>query len=324
MKHKARLMIPRSALEVINKYLEAETEEEFQGEDNTIINSVKFPDGMVMDIKCCGCQNENSWTEAVLFIPNKNGGLIEVCCSEVDESYLGEWELEFDGDSYVVEVVDGGDINAPVVEPESVEEAVAPDTEKWFGIVRWCNLDVIGAAQANGWNMTEEEATAWWAENERSFKALLTEHGNELLAQMTADHKAPDEPEDPLNEAVAHQNRYMAACGGAFGVKEADETFNDSNRNIIKAFIAKYGTAFLGKYNFSGDERAAVIDGSKAPLWEYAGEKLYNGCADFILPCKDENLIEMLRRWNRDGDSRVVPHITNLVEKLGGILLLWV
>lgn len=140
----------------------------------------------------------------------------------------------------------------------------------------------------------------------------------------SAAEELPEPDEDPLMKAVTRQNRYMAACGGAFGVQEADETFNDTNRDIIRAFIEKHGTAVLGKYNFSGDERAAVIDGSKCPLWEYAGEKLYTGCADFILPCKDEHLIEMLRRWNRDGDSRVVPHITNLVETLGGILLLWV
>ena len=212
-------------------------------------------------------------------------------------------------------------------EDNAIAHPIKPAAEEnngWRGIVRWCNLDVIGAAQTNGRGMTESEANAWWEENEDSFKAILKEYGNELLAQMTAGNKAPAEPVDPLEEAVTRQNRYMDACGGAYGIKEADETFNDSNRDIIKAFIEKYGTVFMGKYNFTGDECTAVINGSKCPLWEYTGEKLYNFCADFVLPCKGETLIELLRRWNRDGNSRIVPHITNRVEKLGGILLLWV
>lgn len=125
MKYKARLLIPQSELEVINKYLNAETEEEFQGEDSTIINSAFFPNGMVMDIKCCGCQDESSWTEAVLFMPTKNGGLCEVGCTDVEETYLGDWELDFNGDTYVVVVEDGGDREDCIFE---IEDGSVPGT----------------------------------------------------------------------------------------------------------------------------------------------------------------------------------------------------
>lgn len=67
MRYAAKLLIPSRRLAVINGYLNAEQEDEFQGEDNTIIHTVLFPDGKFMDIKCCGCQDESSWTEAVLF-----------------------------------------------------------------------------------------------------------------------------------------------------------------------------------------------------------------------------------------------------------------
>ena len=74
------------------------------GEDDTISYSVNFGNGMEMDIKCCGVQYEEgrsnlAWTEAVLF---KNGS--EVCCTEPSDEYTGEWELEYKGNKYIVNV----------------------------------------------------------------------------------------------------------------------------------------------------------------------------------------------------------------------------
>lgn len=116
MKYSIELQIPNDQLTIINSYLTAESEDEYQGEDNTIINSVSFPDGRVMDIKCCGCRDEASWTEAVLFAPAEDGyGLQEIGCSEPDNLYEGEWEME-DGDTvYCINVVDGGNIEKPHV-----------------------------------------------------------------------------------------------------------------------------------------------------------------------------------------------------------------
>lgn len=123
MKYEAKLLIPHKELEIINAYLRAKKEGEFQGEDSTIINTVTFPDGNVMDLKCCGCNDESSWTEAVLFTPGKQGGLFQVAYSDPDESYLGEWELEYDENYYFIEVVDGGSIEAPslaLITPEHI------------------------------------------------------------------------------------------------------------------------------------------------------------------------------------------------------------
>lgn len=57
--------------------------------------------------------------------------------------------------------------------------------EKWFGITRWSTADVIAAAEENGVTMTDEQAKAWWAENEESFKNRMVELGNEVLSDMT-------------------------------------------------------------------------------------------------------------------------------------------
>lgn len=89
--------ISKKEAEIVNGYLQAKNAEEFQDEDYTISHTVVFPDGKQMDVKCCGAQEECSWTEAVLF--DENG--CELCCSEVSDRYDGTWELEYQGRRYV-------------------------------------------------------------------------------------------------------------------------------------------------------------------------------------------------------------------------------
>ena len=91
------LRISRREAEIVNGYLQAKNEEEFQDEDHTIIHTAVFPDGKQMDVKCCGAQEDRSWTEAVLF--DENG--CELCCSEVSDRYGGTWELEYQNQRYV-------------------------------------------------------------------------------------------------------------------------------------------------------------------------------------------------------------------------------
>lgn len=74
-------------------------------------------------MKCCGCNHESSWTEAVLFEQTKDDGLDQVAYTEPEDQYIGEWELELDGTTYFIEVVDGGDIDEPalaIISPEHV------------------------------------------------------------------------------------------------------------------------------------------------------------------------------------------------------------
>ena len=91
------LRISRREAEIVNGYLQAKNAEEFQNENHTISHTVVFPDGKQMDVKCCGAQEECSWTEAVLF--DENG--CELCYSEVSDRYDGTWELEYQNRRYV-------------------------------------------------------------------------------------------------------------------------------------------------------------------------------------------------------------------------------
>ena len=113
------LKLSSKELDTIYGFLNASTEDKYQGEDHTIIHTVRFPDGKEMDIKCCGCQDESSWTEAVLF--NMQGS--QLACSEVCGNFLGLWKLECDGITYSVNVVAADDGYVP---PKTDQESICP------------------------------------------------------------------------------------------------------------------------------------------------------------------------------------------------------
>ena len=113
------LKLSSAGLDTIYGYLNASTEDEFQGEDHTIIHTVRFPDGKEMDIKCCGCRSDPSWTEAVLFDIHGH----QLACSEVCEDFLGPWELEYSGVTYSVNVVAA---DKGYVPPKTDQESICP------------------------------------------------------------------------------------------------------------------------------------------------------------------------------------------------------
>jgi hypothetical protein len=108
MKHEQTIVrVPKKLIGQVNHYLSLPLgldHSAYQGEDNTIIvATIKCSNGYEIDIKCCGCQEEASWTEAVLF--NENGA--ELCCTECCDEILGEWILEYDDIIYSVIIEEG-------------------------------------------------------------------------------------------------------------------------------------------------------------------------------------------------------------------------
>ena len=87
---------------IIKKYLNATLRKDFQGEDDTIIYTAVFPDGKFVDIKCCGSNDESSWTEGVLF--DKYG--CEISTTEVCDDFLGKWTLSYEDDEYNINVIE--------------------------------------------------------------------------------------------------------------------------------------------------------------------------------------------------------------------------
>jgi hypothetical protein len=69
-------------------------------EDETFVKTVKFEDGLEMDIKCCGTQEGVALAEAVLFDNGK-----ECCFTDVYDEFLEDWELAWKGNVYTVHVI---------------------------------------------------------------------------------------------------------------------------------------------------------------------------------------------------------------------------
>lgn len=92
--------IPKELAETIDKYLNASGKDKYQGKDNSIRCTAVFPDGMEMNIVCCGVQDGPSWAEAILF--TRSG--MDLCWTQPSEEFLGDWELEFRGTTYSVTV----------------------------------------------------------------------------------------------------------------------------------------------------------------------------------------------------------------------------
>ena len=133
---------------------------------------------------------------------------------------------------------------------------------------------------------------------------------------------------EALREIRKRQNLYLASTGGPWALREADEKYNDMNREIIDAFKKAYGTAFLGKINFYDEERQRVASKQQSVYAEYTGQLVYNfGCA-FVVPVKDEVLENLVYDWNADKPSVSACHslidaIMNRINELGGINFVW-
>lgn len=76
-------------------------EEGFCKDDCVAKYVVKFGDNdYEMEIQVCTSEDD-VWCQAVLF---DNMG-IERCCSDVDDTLEGDWELEYNGDKYIVNII---------------------------------------------------------------------------------------------------------------------------------------------------------------------------------------------------------------------------
>lgn len=115
MEYRKTIEIEGAELDQIEKYLTAEptSRDECLDEDDTIIYTAVFDDGIEMDVKCCGVQyneydeeeleygNTNTaWCEAVLF---DNGS--EVANEMGEDVFEGEWPIEYEGNTYIAEIV---------------------------------------------------------------------------------------------------------------------------------------------------------------------------------------------------------------------------
>ena len=105
---------------------------------------------------------------------------------------------------------------------------------------------------------------------------------------------------DALSYYRQMQRLYAASCGGYLGIRECDDTYNDWNRKIIDAYRERYGAAYLGRINYSGNQRQRIADGTESVFEAYTGQPLYNFCCDFCVSAPDRTLEELIRHWKKN------------------------
>lgn len=98
------IRIDRNVLERLNKLLALDSvnpnDHGYAKYALVHIWTASFTDGKEVDIKM-NSSEDDFWTEGVLF--DDDGS--ELCCSDVSDSLEGEWEFEYNGNKYVVNVI---------------------------------------------------------------------------------------------------------------------------------------------------------------------------------------------------------------------------
>lgn len=80
------------------------------------------------------------------------------------------------------------------------------------------------------------------------------------------------------------QFNYVRSTGGYLELREADNTYNDWNREQLRALKMMHGRLFLGSINFHGDQRKKVVAGKEGIYEELLDQMVYNFGCDFAVP----------------------------------------
>lgn len=126
-----------------------------------------------------------------------------------------------------------------------------------------------------------------------------------------------------LKQLKSESYDHIRSIGGYLNLQESDGYNNGLNRKQIDAFKNEFGSAYLGKVNYYDDERQGIIKGTVSVLTEYTGQDIYTFSCSFCVPCRDAQLENSIRNWNKSSSLATVDEIFDRVEELGGILLIW-
>ena len=144
---------------------------------------------------------------------------------------------------------------------------------------------------------------------------------------MKPKHPTHDrKPMNALSYYLQRQREYAHACGAYHGIGEADDTYNDLNRKVIDAYRERYGAAYLGRINYSDNQRQRIADGTESVFEAYTGQPLYNFCCDFCVSAPDRTLEELIRRWNNADiplSEKKVDTIMDRIQTLCGQTFIW-
>jgi hypothetical protein len=127
-------------------------------------------------------------------------------------------------------------------------------------------------------------------------------------------------------EQIMHVKR----TGGYNALREADDIYNDFNREQIAAYHREHGFAYIGHINFYDEECKKIAAGERLPYTAYKeGDMVYNFGCDFCIPTEDAILAALIKQWNTDGVAighnamQSIIAITNRIDNIGGLQFLW-
>ena len=151
---------------------------------------------------------------------------------------------------------------------------------------------------------------------------------HEKMGAVLDSIEAEERGDDMLSRLRKKATEYVLTQGGYGNIREADETYNDINREQLAALVKLHGKIYLGKRNiWDRTERQEIMNGTRSVYTEYTGGLIRNFACDFAVPVKDELLEEMIREWNSD---ETLPKkwsdaskATDRVEEIGGINFVW-
>lgn len=129
-----------------------------------------------------------------------------------------------------------------------------------------------------------------------------------------------------LKEALQKQDAYLFFWEHLEDVPVGDETFNELSRDIIAAFKACYGNAYLGKLIFTWDEQKKLEHGEIGIYTEYAGQAVPAYGCNFIVPEADPCLEAMVVEWSIDEwppKFDLFALILQRIKDLNGMTLSW-
>lgn len=126
-----------------------------------------------------------------------------------------------------------------------------------------------------------------------------------------------------VKELRLEEHTYIQSIGGYLNLLETDESQNDCNRAIIKAFSREHDETWLGNVNFYGAARLAIINNTYLPLTKYENQNIYNFEFSFCVPCCDEILCTQIRKWNKGTDKTVLDNIFKRIADLSGEHFVW-
>ncbi len=162
MIYRRKLKVPSHIADEMTRIVN-EADSSVKGGGVEYCEDVLFDDGRFMTIQVCASENpseESCWTQGVLYERSGNDPVVayELTCTDVGDSFLGEYHLDYDGNEYIVEVVKEKKIFKHTVtvtilsEEENLERELGPDEGYW-------TLENLGAYMTHGEGIGTYELT---------------------------------------------------------------------------------------------------------------------------------------------------------------------